>query len=969
MHSANATLCNRTLKSLSKAINNHIGNLAVPLPDDLDESIKSYLNRHEKHDDSSAERLQEELISIYQKHVRDRADLLAGFVAILSKLVPIIKTSARILQWWDLLKDKVEEHFSTEKGLMSEASSAIQGLLALDDVGSGDEGSDPAVNPYAERLLRVWVDSYQASPSKKNAEPIERSTREFFVKAEFRVKTATLLCDFIEQRPPHLYQVLQTPLFNTLLKCLQLDTSTTVVSATLMALTMLLPHMPSSLVPHLPTLFNIYARLLFWHRERSSGPDFPGEKLDRKPLIDPSGWEECEYRPDLDDNQVPSLRNYFTILYGLYPINFMDYIRKPHRFLRHANAPNADAIEVQPSEIRHQSEEFRRGHLLHPNFYNLTIDSEKTDHGRWQSSEPAEVVAECTALCVMTDPPIHGALPGQLSALRTSSLFSREDATRDGPDSGLLGDPSPGELIESFASSALAAQRHSSLSSQQSLKESVDGRHRSLVGDSPTLPPHLSIPSLHAPSRGSALNQTLPNDSVPSLSLSQQESTPEGVPQAIASSHFGGSKTNFLVLTGDPNAQISQLRRQVLLLQNDLAFERYLKQQHITHMAELRRRQMKEAASEADLQNLIIANRNWKSGFEEAKKAEMQARKESEKVRSLAKKWEADLAAKLKTSREETKKTKAKIEELERDFEAARKECDKLKTLVCEYEVRELNWKQSSQSHELDKSEIDRLKAEVARLTVVERDFQGKEAEMERAVEAASDAESQVDILNQKLVAQENALEQVKKLYESQIVVLKSKLVEAQESVSNGKKVSPAANLVFENTLAASRAKQAELQKQYSLLMRKYTILQSSLLDMRCDPSVNPAKETGMWSDGDGEGSPPMSSSPSQPRGRIQRVFTSPDAFATAGSSYNAISPLDPRGAGSSGIGSPPVSLTPLAEGGVPLPVMSQSPEPRFHGRGGVQNRIRKEGKDKKAQEGDKKDKKTGGLRGIRNLV
>lgn len=169
------------MKSLSKAINSHIATLAVPLHEDLDEAIESYLTKHERHDDSSADRLQEELLAIYHKHVKDRPSLITGFVAILSRLVPIIKTPARILQWWDLLKDKVEEHFSSERGLMAESSSAVRDLLALDDVGPGDGGMEAVLNPYAERLLRVWIDTYQAGPSKKNAEPLERSARESLV--------------------------------------------------------------------------------------------------------------------------------------------------------------------------------------------------------------------------------------------------------------------------------------------------------------------------------------------------------------------------------------------------------------------------------------------------------------------------------------------------------------------------------------------------------------------------------------------------------------------------------------------------------------------------------------------------------------------------------------------------------------------------------------------------------------------
>ena len=63
----------------------------------------------------------------------------------------------------------------------------------------------------------------------------------FFVKVEYRMRAATLLCEFIQTQPPHLYQVLNTPLFNNILRCLQLDSSTTVVSLTLTALTMLMP--------------------------------------------------------------------------------------------------------------------------------------------------------------------------------------------------------------------------------------------------------------------------------------------------------------------------------------------------------------------------------------------------------------------------------------------------------------------------------------------------------------------------------------------------------------------------------------------------------------------------------------------------------------------------------------------------------------------------------------------------------
>lgn len=74
----------------------------------------------------------------------------------------------------------------------------------------------------------------------------------FVVRKDSRTQALSLLCEFVQSQPPHLHVVLETPLFDNILRCLEYDTSTTVVTIAVTALTMLLPHMPSSLVPYLP---------------------------------------------------------------------------------------------------------------------------------------------------------------------------------------------------------------------------------------------------------------------------------------------------------------------------------------------------------------------------------------------------------------------------------------------------------------------------------------------------------------------------------------------------------------------------------------------------------------------------------------------------------------------------------------------------------------------------------------------
>lgn len=711
-----------------------------------------------------------------------------------------------------------------------------------------------------------------------------------FIKKSFRHATLRLFCDFIQDQPPHLHQVLHTSIFSNLLTCLQHDTSTTVVSSALTVLVMLLPHMPSSLVPHLPTLFNIYARLLFWDREKLRPAVVLSDDVDQQSR----GWDPCVYDPEIDDFPMPQLSNYYTVLYGLYPINFMDYIRKPQRYLRHANTSSPHEIEVQPTEIRHRSERFRRCHLLHPNFYTLTIDSEKTDFGRWIKSEAAEVLVDCTGLCRATDdmdsadqevlPPAPGAddRPVKDSALPVNTT-SKPDGWRD---SQLTSTDS-----ETSNVAPLLARRRTSQSSQRSGRHGEQGPPSCRPTDSPTIPAQLTQSLSQTQLQDlihsnkvikSVLHQSLANDSVPSLSLSHQESVADR-PATAAQSVVAPP----LVAVSIPcvtalDTQVAHLQRRVLVLENDLSFERYVKQQHMAHIGELRRRQVVEAATEAETQNLVMMNRSLKSRFEEAKKAEKQVRKESEKSRALAKKWESDLANKLKHLRDESKKASAELGALGRELEESRQECEKLRKLVCEAEVRELNWEQSMQSIEIQRAETARLRSQVEELTKSEHDHQEQDREWKAALSSAQAAEAQVEMMKRRLATQVHDAERTRGILQAQVRELQAQLAGAQ-----GEKERPGSNpnLVIESAFAASRAKQAELQRQYNLLMRKYTALQSSLLDMQSETA-----ETTSAQEPHAPGGDYWPLSPAGPATATARPYRSvSDAEGTA---YNVTPPL-----------------------------------------------------------------------------
>ncbi|ROW05759.1 hypothetical protein VMCG_05281 [Cytospora schulzeri] len=649
--------------------------------------------------------------------------------------------------------------------------------------------------------------------------------------------------------------------------------------------------------------------------------------------------------------------------------------------------PNPDGIEVQPSEIRQKSERFRQFHVLHPNFYSLTPESEKTDFSRWLKSEASEVVAECTALCFATElgagnelGPSHEIglsedddAKNDDQALHTSQAILERPTSQD--MAGSWRHSAPGSSDEA-RSQATALRRTSQASHATSLRDAFQNRPRDGPGDSPTLPPSLVLSASHTNLRDmilsnkvikSGLHQSLANDSVPSLALSHQESIPEKMAGKEAASVVPPSVPT--TPAEHSNELIGRLYKKILLLSNDLSFERYMKQQHMIHIGELKRRQLKEAATEAETQNLIMVNRNLRNRIGEAKQSELRAKKESDNRRNIAKKWETDLSAKLKLLREEQKKWNSEGAALKRELEAKIEECEKLTKMVCEYETTELNSKQNLQAINDHIEEITRLKAEVSRLIEVEQTYQSKEKETEARLAEAAESISRAEGLSMKLDARDTEVEEIKNIYESQVAELNRRLQDVLENGTSRPKRDNDPAKVVESTLAASRAKMAELQKQHSLLVRKYTVLQSSLLDMTAtanakSPHLATTSRMGGISDSSDAdisaivrgGDPP---SPVCKRSSRGRGFSDPELFFE-GTKFNVTPPLDSVTASSSVNTVLHHPLTPTGVSTAPAPPNpDKSPADRYYGRGGTQNSGRK----------DKKDKKpSSGIRSIRGL-
>lgn len=784
-----------------------------------------------------------------------------------------------MLQWWDKIAIPVLNQIGEKKGLAGEARETLLGILTYED-DEADEDTAKTSSVVSESLLDIWlkknflfmknnddearfvegqIQHILLAFGRKRPKAFLTTINKFFVKKESRILTLMLLCEFIRHQPPHLHQLLETPLFENLLKCLQIDTSTRAISLAMTALIMFLPHIPSSLATYLPALFNIYSRMLFWDKERraisETSLDDSSEKSEQfSPNPDKDGsWAKLSYLLESDDENVPELLHYFTFLYGLYPLNFMSYIRKPQRYLRHANSPDADDLDVEPTELRQRSEPFRQVHLLHENFFMMTIESELTDKKRWMKSEAADVVAECMALY---SPGEENLLP--ISRSRGPDVYKKAEANADVPVEPLLDGADAVTPYQSRHTSwrntqstavtspgerrASGLHRKASLNSQsiKSLADSPNLRASSNF-DSPTLPPNMvSTPSPNPlqdmlnsqkSNRGS-LYHALTNDSVPSLAESQSRndssSHVDAYLQSLTRDHVPRSPS-LRPAHADPSLRVAYLHREIQLLRNDLNFERYLKQQHLSHIGQVRRKQIREARVEAETQNLINSNRGLKSKLEEAKKSILQMKREGEKSKSHSRKWEENLSAKVRSLREEQKTWNKEKEELNRELAKLRDDAAKLLGLVVASEARELQTTQKMQSTESNLDELERLRSEVEKLTLSLRTYEAQELEAEQAKESKEAAWNEVEVLKMQLRARDEEVFKARSAFENEIRDVRR----AEAEALNGKKKIGVPQEVLDAALAASRNRIVEIQKAHNHLLKRYNELQELYMELK----------------------------------------------------------------------------------------------------------------------------------------
>jgi hypothetical protein len=830
--------------------------VATRLPDELHDTISGFLNRYRDIDDHESQRFHEDLLSVYMRHVAGDPDKNAPFLSLLRLVRPALRGESRWNEWWDLVLKPTMDSVGHKRHETEAAKELLQGMLLFE----ADEDKDGEYARLSSVYLKKTLDLYLArtkipSSTEDAVSPEDdyishevesvlvaygrRRPKEFllavdqlFIQKQHRTQALILLNAFVRLQTPHLHLVLETPLIQHLEKCLLVDTSSTVIGQALLVLIMFLPHITSTLTSghHLPKLFLIYSRILCWDkfsdledlRSADQTEDEDAELSENEQEESEPAWEVLEQSTEYPDTSPPTLLHYFTFLYGLFPLNFMSFVRKPRKFLKSLSFPGADDFDLDQGLIHRRTEPYRRVHLLHPNMFTTTIEDELTEN-RWLNSDPADVVMDCMDLCVAVSTTLNDPGPPPTTKLPDLPVPPIPDVPSDlALDDGTTTNESTGSW-RNTQSTMFASSTH----------------------DHPDMPETFEIPPRSAQSadRAASASPLLKcKDLMNSPTLPPTKELPKrrnflGAPMVAPQRLFvhTPSVENFSHIvsnTGSPthaefqHLSMASLQREIMLLRNDLSFERYLKSQHLAHIGQLQRKHIKEATAEADTQNLINTNKTLKSRLAKMNDQYAQLKKETLTSRSQSKKWEGDLSGKVRSYREDQKAWQSEEDSLRFELKRIQLDCEELKKIVEKAEAEQLQAQQRTQALEFELQDYSNMKRELEAAQDKIMAYEDQSKDLNAMIQQRNELRNELEIVNMQLNSRELERERSFKAYERRIMELESRLRTAEKTTGKPGQLPPSVQQMLDSALAANNAKLANMKKMYHRMQDQKTELE-----------------------------------------------------------------------------------------------------------------------------------------------
>ncbi|KAI8068232.1 Hamartin protein-domain-containing protein, partial [Gongronella butleri] len=406
------------------------------------------------------------------------------------------------------------------------------------------------------------------------------------------------------------------------------DNSTTLIAISVTNMIMLLPRICAMLPPFLPRLFYIFARAISWDqlrdmRKRQSIVASPRPKMD--PTWDCAGTMRKKKKKTSVGFVVPE--------------------------------------EFDEETFRTRTVGQVTRHMLHPTLVTMTAATELTDQSRWMKMEPPDVIALVMSL--------------DLTNAASRSAFSSTISPTNAPNSMDLLDTSIWSATKDQTPTASSIATEETQEQREQQQEQQQQQRGSLPQK---LPQHPLAPPLHHP-QPQPMMETIVNmhkalksgseilagdDIWPAICAPGDASTTSAAQQAAILQQAAAN------MSSETKLLIAGLKREVLLLRNELTFELFLKQQHLQHIGRLHREHVMDSTVEAERQQLYNANRMLRAQLTQTTAALEKLRTETAMAKQKHIKWEDDQSGKLRGYRDARKEWQAHMEVVKKDLDDLR---------------------------------------------------------------------------------------------------------------------------------------------------------------------------------------------------------------------------------------------------------------------------------------------------------
>lgn len=614
----------------------------------------------------------------------------------------LVRAARDLLVAWMVPRDSVEGNTAQYQAISRSTALFMVQIYLHESLIVGETKGKADAKEERLRFVRMNAKNLILTFAEERPQEFCVIANRFFVQPEYRVRILVLLSAFFSQTKAKIpADLARSQLVKHLFACLLHDKSSQVVTMAASALIMMLPFICSKIMTDLPYLFAVYGRMVCWregeitdeddnqdafgvandeeeeeeeeeevhtddedsakHKEKEEtetqstlDPEPSNDTNTNPPTSDTDGGKETENstsvfadwhalpRDNVPDAPSPDWERMFTFLYGLFPSNFIMFLRKPTEYISQTLSSPDDWDEYFISQ---RSKTCFDRHLLHVQLLTSSSEQELKDEYRWAGMTPADIASLCLSL--LTASPAERSREDNLSVSsgtkdkekdkeivtrsRGTSLSEskRQFSITSIPDR----ESTPSSQVTTSTESQVAAGELLSptLTSTSATGQLMDlqARHQSLYGRKADFPPPVSISTLTLDDSDSQGREESPVSPLTRYqkhsSLGAPSASIEGVLESGTNSSPAMSPTQLPVgspiLRGDSTSEqadiLAYYQRELLLIKNELDFVCYLDYHNQFRIRQLKEQLHSALRQDIDVQNLVTSNQKLKRQSEQ----------------------------------------------------------------------------------------------------------------------------------------------------------------------------------------------------------------------------------------------------------------------------------------------------------------------------------------------------------------